>query len=69
MSYMQEQSGFEAVKVLDILVRERAMALSEREWKHRLAGYGYKIRNTEKGQVVTSAALGYEICAVPERLH
>ena len=69
MSYIHEQSAFEASKVLDILTRERAMALSEREWKHRLAGYGYKIRETDAGQVVTSAALGHEICAVPTRLH
>ena len=69
MSYIHEQSAFEASKVLDILNRERAMALSEREWKHRLAGYGYKIRDTEKGQVVTSAALGHEICPVPQRLN
>ena len=69
MSYIHQQSGFETAKVLDILSRERAMALSEREWKHRLVGYGYKIRETERGQVVTSAALGHEICAVPARLH
>ena len=69
MSYVQAQSSFDAIKVLDILTRERAMALSEREWKHRLAGYGYKICETDHGRVVTSAALGHEICAVPERLH
>jgi len=69
MSYVNEQSDFEAIKVLDILARERAMALSEREWKHRLAGYGYRIRETEAGRVVTSAALGHEICPLPEHLH
>ena len=58
MSYIHEQSAFETRKVLDILTRERAMALSEREWKHRLIGYGYRIRETDHGQVVTSAAPG-----------
>ena len=69
MSYMQEQSGFEATRVLDIVTRERAMALSVREWKHRLAGYGYKINETRNGPVVASMALGHEICPLPERLH
>ncbi len=65
MSYIHEQSAFETRKVLDILTRERARALSEREWKHRLIGYGYRIRETDHGQVVTSAALGHEICPLP----
>ncbi len=69
MSYIQAQSEFDIVKVIDILTRERALALSDREWKHRLAGYGYKICETEHGQVVTSAVQGHEICALPERLH
>ena len=69
MSYMHEQSGFEAQNVLDIVARERAMALSEREWKHRLAGYGYRIDETETGPVIASMVMGHEICALPARLH
>jgi len=37
-----------------MILRERRMAVSEREWKHRLRGYGYGIRDTDEGRVVTS---------------
>ncbi|MEO0371670.1 MAG: hypothetical protein AAF231_09470 [Pseudomonadota bacterium] len=40
--------------VRDLVMRERQMAVSEREWKHRVRGYGYAIRETEKGRVVSS---------------
>ncbi len=69
MSYIHDHGKFEATRVLDILVRERALALSRREWKHRLAGHGYDLRETERGLIVTSAVAGHEICAVPEHLH
>lgn len=41
-------------KVRDLVMRERGLAVSEREWKHRLRGYGYAIRDTEQGRVVSS---------------
>ena len=41
-------------QVRDLVMRERGLAVSEREWKHRLRGYGYAIRDTEKGRVVSS---------------
>ncbi len=40
--------------VRDLVMRERQMAVSEREWKHRVRGYGYGIKDTSEGKVITS---------------
>jgi hypothetical protein len=53
-------------KVIDLVLREREMALSAREWKHRLAGYGYAIKDTDHGQVVESLPKRIEIAVLPE---
>lgn len=51
------------------LVRaERQKALSLREWKHRLAGYGYALRDTDHGTVIASLSRDHEICALPHSL-
>ncbi len=52
-------------QVLNLVLRERALALSMREWQHRLAGYGYGIRETKGGQIIESLPHGVEICAMP----
>ena len=69
MSFIPSEAQFEAANVLDLVARERAMSLSSREWKHRLAGYGYAIRETDKGPVVETLTMGQEICALPATLH
>ena len=51
--------------VLDILTRERAKALSPREWKFRLLGYGYAIKDVRGHQVVTKLPQGTELCVLP----
>ncbi len=51
-------------EIRDFVLREREKALSDREWKFRLRGYGYDIRKTENGCVVTSLIGGSEICAI-----
>ncbi|WP_397541699.1 hypothetical protein [Roseovarius salis] len=51
-------------QVRDLVMRERAMAVSDREWKHRLRGYGYTIRDTSEGRVVTSLVRGGDICTL-----
>ncbi|WP_338549272.1 hypothetical protein [Roseovarius phycicola] len=51
-------------EIRDFVMRERELALSEREWKFRLRGYGYDIRNTDEGTVVTSLIGGREICTL-----
>ncbi|WP_322866776.1 hypothetical protein U5922_011635 [Aquicoccus sp. G2-2] len=53
-------------RVRDIVLRERTMSLSEREWKFRLRGYGYAIRDTDEGPIITSLLKGDDICALPE---
>ena len=49
-------------EIREFVLREREMALSEREWKFRLRGYGYDITTTETGCVVKSLIGGREIC-------
>ena len=51
--------------VLDILKRERSKALSVREWKFRLAGYGYAIKDVAGAQVVTKLPQGTELGILP----
>ncbi len=41
---------------------ERAKAVSEREWRHRLRGYGYAIRDDAEGAYVTSILRGGALC-------
>lgn len=51
-------------KIRDLVAREREMAISEREWRHRLRGYGYAILDTEEGRFVTSILRGAPLCRV-----
>ncbi|KPP89427.1 MAG: hypothetical protein HLUCCA08_18605 [Rhodobacteraceae bacterium HLUCCA08] len=44
---------------------ERARCVSDREWKHRLRGYGYDIRETLKGSVLTTLPSGRELGLLP----
>lgn len=57
-----------ASKVLELAIRERKLALSQREWRHRLAGFGYAIRDTEEGAMIESLRNRNAICAVPADL-
>ncbi len=52
-------------EIRDLVMRERRMAVSEREWMHRLRGHGFAIRDTEEGRVVTSLLRGAAICDLP----
>ncbi len=49
-------------KIHDLVMRERRLAVSDREWRHRLRGYGYGIRDTDQGRVVTSILRGGDLC-------
>lgn len=55
----------DTTEIRAFVLRERLLAVSEREWMHRLRGYGYAIRDTDEGRFVTSLRLGAAIC----RLH
>lgn len=54
--------------VIEMMREERKRSLSHREWMHRMAGYGYGIKSTARGQVVESLSRRIEICAVPPEL-
>lgn len=49
----------------EFLQREREQSLSAREWKFRLAGHGYGIKEVAGRQVVTSLSQGKELGVVP----
>ncbi|MFD0860314.1 hypothetical protein [Roseovarius aquimarinus] len=54
--------------ILLIAARERRMAVSDREWQHRLRGYGYGVRDTDEGRVLTSLVKNTPLCALPADL-
>ena len=45
-----------------LVLRERLLAVSEREWLHRLRGYGYAMRDTAEGRFVTSVLRDAPLC-------
>ena len=51
--------------ILDLLRRERAKALSPREWKFRLAGYGYGIADVDGARIVTKLPQGIQLGILP----
>lgn len=68
MTIAYNETAFATDKLLEMLAKERSAALSLREWKHRLAGYGYDVRNTENGAILVSLPRQIEICALPAEL-
>ena len=62
---MTMQDTQQSRKIRDLVMRERQMAVSDREWKHRLRGYGYAIRETREGRVVTSLVHDRHVCSLP----
>ena len=56
------------LQVIEMMREARRKSLSHREWKHRMAGYGFAIKETSRGQVVESLSRRIEICAVPAEL-
>ncbi|SLN62171.1 hypothetical protein TRL7639_03471 [Falsiruegeria litorea R37] len=51
--------------ILDLLRQERTKALSAREWKFRIAGFGYAIKDVRGSQVVTKLPQGTELGVLP----
>ena len=68
MSIMFNKDPFITAQVIDLVLRERESSLSPREWKHRLAGYGYAIKETEHGQVVETLSHRVEVGVLPAQL-
>ena len=56
--------GLNTKDIRTLVMRERTMSVSEREWKFRLRGYGYGIRDTEEGRVVTSLIGNRDLCSL-----
>jgi hypothetical protein len=65
MSVMFKSDPFITAQVIYLVLREREASLSPREWKHRLAGYGYAIKDTDHGQVVQTLPHRVEIGMLP----
>ncbi len=68
MTIIVKQDPLVTAQIIDLVVGERAKALSKREWKHRLAGYGYGIRETDAGEVLETLPHHIEICELPAEL-
>lgn len=51
--------------VLELIQEERKKALSLREWKFRLAGYGLAIKEVAGTQIVTKLPAGTELGILP----
>ncbi|MEP1353973.1 MAG: hypothetical protein ABJX32_03685 [Tateyamaria sp.] len=65
MSIIVDQDQFAEAQILDFVIGERNKALSRREWKHRLAGFGYSIRETEAGDIVETMLNRVKVCILP----
>jgi hypothetical protein len=53
-----------AQEALAFALQERHSCLSDREWCHRLRGYGYDVRQTARGRVLTMVTSGIELGAL-----
>lgn len=51
-------------EVRTFVMGERKHCVSDREWKFRLKVYGYDIRQTDHGTMLTTLPHGVEICAL-----
>ncbi|MFC6636258.1 hypothetical protein GV827_03320 [Sulfitobacter sp. JBTF-M27] len=68
MSIMFNKDPFITAQVIELVIRERECSLSTREWKHRLAGYGYAIKDTDHGQVVETLPHHVEVGVLPAEM-
>jgi len=46
------------------VMRERALSVSDREWKFRLRGYGLAIRDEARGRIVTALQGDRDLCVL-----
>lgn len=54
--------------VLEFLTQERTKALSVREWKFRLVGYGYAVNEVRGEHVVSTLPQGVELGILPAHM-
>lgn len=62
--HLTSENPMAITEVRNFVMRERGQCVSDREWKHRLKGYGYDIRQTDRGRILTTLPHGVEICAI-----
>ena len=62
---MEQQSISQPDEIRQFVMDERSRCLSDREWRHRLRGYGYVVRSFGEIEVLTSVIGGREICTLP----
>ncbi|WP_425040429.1 hypothetical protein [Primorskyibacter sp. S187A] len=68
MSFAQRHSNSFAAQAIKLAVEERRRALSTREWRHRLAGYGYGVKETAHGAYLTDLIGGSDVAILPADL-
>ena len=68
MSIFSNQDQLVTAQIVELVINEREKALSKREWKHRLVGYGYSVRETDVGDVLQTLPHNIEICTLPPEL-
>lgn len=51
-------------EIRTFVMDERKHCVSDREWKFRLKGYGYDLRQTERGTVLSTLPYGVEVCVL-----
>ena len=66
--FMNDTQTALAAEALRHARKERSRALSPREWRHRLAGYGYGVKETAQGAFLTDLIAGRDLCALPAEL-
>lgn len=66
MSVIFKSDSLEATKLITLVASEQRKALSPRELRHRLAGYGYGLEDTSEGMIVTKLPFGNALCMVPK---
>ncbi|WP_334312510.1 hypothetical protein [Leisingera sp. SS27] len=62
---MQQNSAAIDPSVLDLIRSERQKALSPREWKFRLRGYGFAVKRVGGTQILTRLTTGVEMGTLP----
>ncbi|UOA28863.1 hypothetical protein [Pseudosulfitobacter sp. DSM 107133] len=65
MSIFVKTDALVAAQVLELITQERSKSLSKREWQHRIAGYGYCVRDTQYGQIVETLPHHVPVCTLP----
>ncbi len=66
MSMIFKNDSLEATKIITLVTNEQSKALSPRELRHRLAGYGYGLEDTSEGMIVTKLPFGNALCMIPK---